>query len=277
MNGGFVKQKMMKREKFLIVMGGEGVVSWGMKNGIWLVALLMWGMCYGMEMDYREIGRRLWMNDSDQKPRQLVQWDEKQECALMGIGSCTWRPTSRSGSFDEGFPKFVAFARERGVQAPDFMKGAAPWADPADFESDDTGMKEKMHAWLAEHLELQAQFLVARVSAALPGMMRAAKRPQAVREHFEELMRTPDGVYCLVDYLCFMGDGTQKDARGTGLLHVLQEMRTTPEKGSAAAEFAGTATALLQRRAKAPKAPKSDVAHLGAWLKRCRTYSAAAR
>lgn len=242
-----------------------------------LVALVGVGCaCAAGEVDYREIGRRIWVNESGKQLRSLVAWDKENNCALMGIGRQPWFSSRVSGAAEDIFPRLVAFAKAQGEAAPGMMQGAAPWAEAEEFASDDSGRKEQMHKWLAAHLSVQARFLVAQAYAAMPGMLRVSRKAKEVQAHFEELALTQQGLYCLADYLSFMGDGVEPGSV-SGLLQVMEEMKPTPKTGAAPTEFARAAAAVLQLRAKSPSAPKGEAAKLSAWLHRCRTYSATAR
>lgn len=225
------------------------------------------------EVDYREIGRCVWVNESADKLHPLVRWDARQGCVAMGIGACPWFAAGRSGHAGDLFVRFVLFAESQGVQVPEMLKGSARWEDIADFNGDHSDLKQKMHNWLAEHLDIQARFLVARVHAALPAMLRMSHRSPHVAARYEELALSQAGLLCMADYLSFMGDGVGQDPQAAGLLQVLEEMHPTPPTGSAAAEFARAAAAVLQRQAKSAPVRKDSAAQLSLRLKRCRSYA----
>ena len=135
-----------------------------------------------------------------------------------------------------------------------------------------------MRQWLAEHLDLQSRFLVARSRASLNTMLRASRRPQAVKAWYDALSRTPQGLYCLVDYVNFKGEGVKPTERykgqGWGLLQVLEEMRGTPTAGAVAtAEFSRAASAVIRRRVQNAPASRGESRWLPGWLNRCRTYA----
>ena len=236
----------------------------------WMLGVLLVGLCAAQEerVDYREIGRRVWVNESAARPHALVQWDEARECIVMGIGGCSWYAAGPAGRADEDFPKFVAFATAQGAMPPKEMHGIAPWAAATDLQTDKSGRKERMHKWLAEHLDVQARFLIARAHAALPAMLRQSSMPKQLSQRFEELALTQQGLFCLVDYMSMVG----VDNPSAGLRQALEEMRPGNPAGSAHAEFAHAAAVALQ---KAAKAQPKEGALLPARLKRCRTYALA--
>lgn len=229
-------------------------------------------LCAADEVDYREIGRRVWVNESDRQPHALVQWDEKQNCAQMGIGACLWYGTGRAGQEGELFPLFVAFAQAQGVDVPQVLQGVSPWMEAEEFTADDTGRKTQLHKWLAAHLDVQARFLIARAHAALPAMMRTSRKGKELEKSFEELAQTQQGLFCMADYLSFMGDGSTPETQQAGLARVLEQMRPG-QQGGAPAEFSRAAAAVLQQYAKLPEVRKLFPNQLPVWLKRCRSYT----
>lgn len=225
----------------------------------------------------RAIGRRVWMNECAGSVQGLVSWNAGENFPSLGIGHFIWYPAGQRGPFEESFPKFVAFAMAQGVQVPAFFRGAAPWRSRAEFAADRSGLSNSMRKWLAEHLDVQCSYLMARLNAALPVMLRSSKRAAVVRAWYEALIRDQQGRYCLIDYVNFKGDGTKPTERyngyGWGLLQVLEEMRGTPGRVNAAAEFARAADAVLRRRVLNAPSARGEGRWLQGWLNRCRTYA----
>ena len=179
-------------------------------------------------------------------------------------------------AFDESFPTFVRYARARGVQVPAYFDGPAPWANKAAFLADRSGKVDAMRRWLAAHVEIQTQFIMARSRMALRRMMQHSSNPQAVASRYQALAATTQGMYCLVDYVNFKGEGTKPTERykgqGWGLLQVLEEMRGYPTGRAATAEFSRAAGAVLTRRVQNSPASRGEQRWLPGWLNRCKTY-----
>ena len=254
-----------------------------MKRWIMLLAAVLSGLCAAAptaDEVYRDLGRRVWVNECAGSVPGLVSWNAGEAFPSLGIGHFIWYPAGYRGAFDESFPKLMAFAASQGVQVPAFFRGAAPWPNRAAFQADKSGLADRMRRWLAEHIDLQTRFLVARSRASLPGMLRATRQPEAVRARYEALARTVQGMYCLVDYVNFKGEGTKPTERyngyGWGLLQVLEEMRGTPAPGPAAtAEFARAAEYVMRRRVKNSPPARGESRWLPGWVNRCRTYRSA--
>ena len=249
----------------------------------WVLLLLVWvaaSCCpaaVAADDVYRELGHRVWMNECAGKVQGLVSWNAGESFPSLGIGHFIWYPVGHREAFEESFPQLVAYAAAQGVQVPPFLRGAAPWANRAAFQADKSGLADRMRKWLAENINIQTRFLVARSRAALPRLLQASRQPQAVRARYEALARTRQGLYCLVDYVNFKGEGTKPTERyngqGWGLLQVLEEMRGTPAPGPAAtAEFSRAAEAVMRRRVQNSPAARGESRWLQGWVNRCRTY-----
>ncbi|MGN0869397.1 MAG: hypothetical protein ACI4O9_07735 [Akkermansia sp.] len=227
-------------------------------------------------VDTAALGRRIWANECAGSVDGLVSWNAGENFPSLGIGHFIWYPAGVQEAFEESFPAFVAYARRRGVAVPAFFEGAAPWPNKAAFEADRSGRADAMRRWLAAQVPLQTEFIVARSRAALRRMMAASAHPRAVQARYEALAATTQGMYCLVDYVNFKGEGTKPTERyagtGWGLLQVLEEMQGFPQGRAATAEFSRAAAAVLRRRVASAPAARGEQRWLPGWLNRCATY-----
>lgn len=227
-------------------------------------------------VDVRWLGQRIWVNECAGSVQGLVSWNVGEDFPSLGIGHFIWYPAGVEGPFDESLPRFVAYARAKGVQVPAFFYGEAPWPNKAAFEADRSGLADKMRQWLAAHVDLQTRFIMARSRAALPKMMRLSSNPAAVQAHYNALARTTQGMYCLVDYVNFKGEGTKESERyngyGWGLLQVLETMQGNPQGRAATAEFSRAASEVMRRRVANSPAARGESRWLPGWLNRCKTY-----
>lgn len=264
-----------------------------MRRAYLLIPLLMLGACTAApqnqpnnrrthdtvrraHVDVRWLGKRIWANECAGSVQGLVSWNVGEDFPSLGIGHFIWYPAGVEGPFDESLPRFVAYARSRGVQVPSYFYGKAPWPNKAAFEADRSGLADKMRQWLAAHVDLQTQFIMARSRAALPKMMRQSNHPAAVQAHYNALACTTQGMYCLVDYVNFKGEGTKESERyngyGWGLLQVLETMQGNPQGRAATAEFSRAASEVMRRRVANSPASRGEKRWLPGWLNRCKTY-----
>lgn len=228
------------------------------------------------QVNTRELGQRIWQNECAGSIQGLVSWNEGEAFPSLGIGHFIWYPAGVQEAFDESFPAFVRYARARGVSVPACFDGPAPWPDKASFLADHSGRADAMRRWLAAHIDIQTRFIIARSHQALRHMMQQSRAPQAVHQRYAALSSTTQGMYCLVDYVNFKGEGIKATERyngeGWGLLQVLEEMQGYPTGRAATAEFSRAAAAVLARRVANSPASRGEKRWLAGWLNRCKTY-----
>ncbi|HBT60422.1 MAG TPA: hypothetical protein DEB40_01590, partial [Elusimicrobia bacterium] len=99
-----------------------------------------------------------------------------------------------------------------------------------------------------------------------------------VRSQFYRVARQPAGVYALVDYVNFKGEGlkAQENYNGEawGLLQVLQGMNGTLPGRPALEEFAQSADRVLTRRVQNSPPDRHEALWLPGWRQRLQTYRA---
>jgi hypothetical protein len=227
------------------------------------------------------IGRKIWQNECGGTVDGLTTWNAGEEFPSLGIGHFIWYPAGFNGRFEESWPQFVAFARQRGAQPPAVaLERHSPWASKAAFQADFRGPRlSALRTWLAANVPLQTDFIIARSRAALPKVLAAAPASDRARleANYHKVAATPHGTYALIDYVNFKGDGTQAAERyqgkGWGLLQVLGSMKDVPAGQPAAAEFAASAKRMLDRRIANAPADRGEARWREGWHNRCNTYA----
>lgn len=226
------------------------------------------------------IGKKIWQNECAGSVAGLTTWNAGEEFPSMGIGHFIWYPAGFKGRFEESWPSFVAFARERGATPPAVaLEARSPWKTKAEFQADFKSPRmTALRNWLAGNVGLQTDFIIARSRAALPKILAAAPGSEKARieANYRKVSTTSQGTYALIDYVNFKGDGTQVseryNGRGWGLLQVLGEMKEVPSGAAAATEFAAAAKRVLSRRiANSPK-ERGEKRWEEGWHNRCGTY-----
>ena len=227
------------------------------------------------------IGKKIWQNECASSVAGLTTWNAGEEFPSLGIGHFIWYPVGFKGRFEESWPSFVAFARQRGARLPAVAHEAhSPWKTKAQFKAD--FKSERMSAlrnWLAGNVGLQTDFIIARSRAALPKILAAAPGSEKARieANYQKVSTTSQGTYALIDYVNFKGDGTQVseryNGRGWGLLQVLGEMKEVESGASAATEFAAAAKRVLSRRISSSPPERGEKRWEEGWHNRCGTYA----
>jgi len=222
-----------------------------------------------------QVGRRIWQNECGGTVAGLTSWNAGEDFASLGIGHFIWYPQGRSGPFEESFPPLAAWLSSRGQAIPAWMRGACPWPTKVAFEADKNGARQQeLRTLLSQTVREQTEFILARMQRALPKMLAQAKDPGHVRRNFESLMMTPEGTFCLIDYVNFKGEGTSPKERyqgqGWGLLQVLEGM--PPASKTSAYVFAESAKAVLSRRVANSPPERGEKRWLAGWHSRCDGY-----
>ena len=227
------------------------------------------------------IGHKIWQNECNGTLSGLTSWNSGENFASLGIGHFIWYPEGERGPFEESFPKLLAFLKRRGTRLPSFLENVSqpcPWKNRAEFlRAQDTAQMKELRRFLADTIDGQSAFLVARLTDSLPRMLEEATAPdrERVRQNFEALLQRSKGCYALVDYVNFKGEGVlhseRYDGRGWGLLQVLQEMKTNGQAPET--EFAHAAATVLQRRVANSPPARNEQRWLAGWLKRVNSYN----
>ena len=133
---------------------------------------------------------------------------------------------------------------------------------------------KQLRQFLVDTIDLQAQFLIARLQDALPKMMSQAADRENLQRQFDRVASTGQGCYALVDYVNFKGEGTLSTERyhgqGWGLLQVLENMRGTQ---SALDEFIASAKTILRRRVANSPRERGEARWISGWLARVDGYA----
>lgn len=223
------------------------------------------------------IGRRLWQNESGGTLSGLTAWNPGENFASLGIGHFIWYPAGVRGPFEESFPQLLRFLESRGVSVPGWLREArfCPWPDRrAFFVEFESGRMRELRSFLADTVAEQTRFAIDRLSGSLPKMLACAPEGerQRIETNFRALEATPGGLFALVDYVNFKGDGTFPTERyqnaGWGLLDVLRAM----EPGPALPSFRRAARLVLERRVRNAPSARHEERWLRGWLNRVDGY-----
>lgn len=226
------------------------------------------------------IGRKIWQNECAGSVAGLTTWNAGEEFPSLGIGHFIWYPAGFEGRFEESWPKFAAFARQRGAKLPAVaLERHSPWKSRAEFQGDFKGARlTALRTWLAANVGLQTDFIIARSREALPKILAAAPASERARieANYHKVAASSQGTYALIDYVNFKGEGTQiserYEGRGWGLLQVLGEMKEVSSGAPAATEFAAAAKRVLSRRIANSPPARGEKRWEEGWHNRCATY-----
>jgi len=234
------------------------------------------------DADALRIGKRIWQNESNGTVAGLTAWNAGENFTSLGIGHFIWYPEGVHGPFEESFPKFLTFAREHHAAIPAWLNqsSSCPWNSRAEFSSaQNSTQTRELRQFLSRTIDLQAQFMVARLQQSLAKMLDEAGPGERtnIERQFERVASTPHGCYALVDYVNFKGEGVLHTERyqgeGWGLLQVLQQMHGAENGAGAAREFSNSAAAMLRRRVQNSPPERHESRWLSGWLNRVHSYA----
>jgi hypothetical protein len=248
-----------------------------------LMFLLLATLSAGMSQDVKlsdkqalEIGRRIWKNESGGTVSGLTAWNAGEQFASLGIAHFIWYPAGKRGPFEESFPKLADYLAIQGVHVPAWLRGSCPWERRSQFMADlQSPRMLQLRNLLKETIAGQARFAALRMERALPKMLAAAPAAERdrLRANFYRVAREPLGLYALMDYVNFKGEGVSASERyreqGWGLLQVLETM---PAAGSPLSDFVKAADEVLTRRVANSPPARGEARWLPGWRNRLRTY-----
>lgn len=232
-----------------------------------------------------KIGKRIWVNECDGKVEGLVDWNAGEAFASLGIGHFIWYPTPAKGPFEESFPPLLAFLVQHGVTLPEWLSPdmLCPWPTKEVFTKASAAKDPRLadlRDFLSKTVPLQSEFIAARNASALARMLAICKPEQrdTLRSRFTALAATDDGLYCLLDYVNFKGEGIKSEesyaGEGWGLLQVILAMKGEAPAAQMNIEFSEASKQVLARRVKnsAPEKKAKETEWLAGWSERCNGY-----
>lgn len=226
-----------------------------------------------------EVGKKVWRNECGGRIDGLTSWNVGEEFPSLGIGHFIWYPEGVRGPFQESFPDLLSFLQKHQAQIPAWLSPsmACPWNSRAQFlaERNSPRMVE-LRTLLSSTVGLQTEFIVQRLQDALPKMLEKAppESRKKVKKQFERMLASGSrGVFALIDYVNFKGEGVLETERyngqGWGLLQVLESME---ESGDAVSEFSKSARRALERRVANSPPARKEQRWLRGWSKRVNAY-----
>ena len=228
------------------------------------------------------IGEKIFKNEAAGKKENLVYWNEGENFPSLGIGHFIWYKQGEPGIFEESFPQLTEFLKSKNVKLPKIMteNKYSPWKDRQELINLKTKKNpdiEELTNFLYDNKDLQVMFIFKRLEASLEKMMAVSSNKENVRKQFYRVASSPNGLYPLIDYVNFKGEGTNPKERyngqGWGLLQVLENMKGTETGKAALTEFSNSAKFVLQRRVNNSDPSKNERKWLQGWFNRCNTYA----
>lgn len=229
------------------------------------------------------IGIKIWYNECNGKIDGLTTWNEGEQFASLGIGHFIWHPLDKNYPSKDGFSLLIKYMEQQGVMVPTWLQGEktppCPWRTRKEFLAAKNSAKmQELRQFLVATIPVQAQFMAHRLVCALPKLLSTAPTEERdyIFQQFASLAYMPQGLYALVDYVNFKGEGTgwfaNNNHSGWGLLQVVEGMKTAPENLTPLQAFVWSADHALTERVRQAPATSHESKWLLGWRKRIYSY-----
>ncbi|MFC1566615.1 hypothetical protein ACFL4A_02110 [bacterium] len=257
---------------------------------IFLFAVIAFGLgaCYSRTIsisneELNKIGKKIFMNECGGKIKYLTSWNKGEEFASLGVGHCIWYTKDKRMHFKESFPELLVFIKSKNIQLPEWLDKApnvyCPWNTRQEFIQDLQSEKmQELRKFLIDTIPLQVLFMANRLEKALPKILNTVphERRDFIEKQFYRIANSPYGMYPLIDYVNFKGEGILESERykgkGWGLLQILERMKGTKTGINAIKEFSEIAQQLLIERVKNSPKERNEQRWLPIWKRRIQTY-----
>jgi hypothetical protein len=225
----------------------------------------------------------IFFNECSGRIERMLTWNADEAFPSFGLGHFIWYPQGTKGPYQDAFPAFLSFLEAQQTEIPAWIKALpereAPWQTREEFLND---LASERMAQLRDFLDktrgLQTQFIIHRTKGVLPRMLATlpeGKRPE-IELKFKEIAAAPNGMFALIDYVNFKGEGILETERtqgqGWGLLQVLETMRLPEKEEDALKEFVEAAKKVLENRVKNAPPEKDCSKRLKGWKTRVKNY-----
>ena len=230
------------------------------------------------------IGQKIYNNETGGDVNNLIFWSTNEGFSSLGVGHFIWYPEGKIQRFKQTFPDMIRYLKSNGSDVPDWLlqqiEVGSLWNSREELEQARGGEKfQALQKLLIDTSGLQVSFLFQRLDKALPRILTALNpnNHELITRRFNRLKTTPGGLYPLVDYVNFKGEGSVPaegyKGEGWGLLQVLEAMEDTPVGPEALAAFSSAADKVLTRRVNNSPPERNEQRWLPGWRVRLMTYS----
>ena len=182
------------------------------------------------------VAEKIFKNEAGGKKEDLVYWNTGEDFPSLGIGHFIWYKQGQRGRFAESFPQLVDYYRKHDIRLPKIIEenSYSPWESQEElFKLRSVGNTDivELTNFLYNTRAIQVSFIFERLENSLEKMLDVANNPENVKKQFYRVAQSPNGLYPLIDYVNFKGEGTSRTETykgdGWGLLQVLENMKGT--------------------------------------------------
>jgi hypothetical protein len=234
------------------------------------------------------IAQRVWENEANGDLDYLIYWNKNESFLSLGIAHFLWYGKDNRDRYQEMFPLLVDYFAKHNVRLPEWLDRDTPclWEDYDSFmkaKNEKSPQYQELYDLLVRTMPIQVNFTIERMQDALPKIVAVIHDPQReeqIKKAYYRMLNSKNGVlsthgvYAVLDYVNFKGEGTSPDERyhgeGWGLLQVLEAMDPMTENASRA--FADAAKEVLSRRIRNAPPERNETQWREGWFKRVESY-----
>lgn len=228
--------------------------------------------------ELRYVGSLIYKNEIGNNRQNLVFWNPNESFPSLGIGHFVWYPAGYNKSNTDTLPKLVSFYKSKGIDVPKVLQNRyAPWTNRQQLEqARSRGEIEHVIEFFERTKDVQILFIYERLKSSLPQMMLSSDNPELVKYQFDRVATAKNGLYPLIDYVNFKGEGLNTSKAyndvGWGLRQILEDLDGS-KSSTALNEFADSCTKILKKRVRNQPRGKNEEVFLPGWIKRCQSYA----
>lgn len=236
--------------------------------------------------ELHRVGELIYKNETGNKRENLAVWNVGENFPSLGIGHFIWFKQGEPEIFEETFPGLVEYLKKHGKKLPTLLRKYryAPWKTREEFNAAKArGELDEVINFLYETKDIQALYIYERLQQALTKMKAVSQFPEYIEIKFYKVANSQNGLYALIDYVNFKGEGINPNERyngyGWGLMQVLESMEIiyeyptkTEQDAATLASFRKAATEVLTRRVNNADPAKNEGRWLPGWKNRIETY-----
>jgi len=228
------------------------------------------------------LGQQIFNNECAMQINCLTAWNPGEDFPSLGIGHFIWYKQGQTEIFEESFPALIKYFEEQNISIPAWIKSSnydSPWQTRDEFHAVFSSTElSNLRSLLADTFSQQTSFIINRFETALIRMLAILPENEAnsLEEKFYRVAYSnpPYGMYALVDYVNFKGEGVsineQYAGQGWGLLQVLTLMPESNE--NILDNYVTAAKTVLQNRVINAPPQRNEEQWLQGWLNRLDTY-----
>ncbi len=253
-----------------------------------IISTLLFSNIKLSQKDALYIAKKVWQNEGAGLDKYLIHWNKGEDFASIGIGHFIWFSRGHKERFREVFPMYLKFVAQKRVKMPRWLtpKTPLPWHSSKELAKAKKQKSKKyreLFKFIKNTRRYQAEFMANRLTKALPQILKtlhSKKQRSIITKRFNHILYKKNGsidkrgLYILIDYTNFKGEGTLKSERyqnqGWGLLQVLQNLN--PKQSNKYRAFASSAKKMLLRRVKNSPKARGEKRWTRGWNIRLRTY-----